>query len=256
MREMQRTGQLHSLIANMSFDSQEAGVFGDPQFPTLAIRQAGAHHPVFQAMFKRYSRLELTRATDRPIAVAGIQRRLANAIQSGIAFGVFDKFEHLHRSLLWRRAGNRFLKLRKNEPSRPPTWSWTAFDGAIDYLKVETTKVRWNERIKFEIPLNSGQLVSLEAPVMAFNEDEMQRDQSLLILDSQPYASFRGLRCVIISRQGPMPEGQEDQEVYHILVVSLYQARESYSEYQRLGVASVRRLHIAVDCKPVLARLI
>ena len=91
---------------------------------------------------------------------------------------------------------------------------------------------------------------------MAFNEDEMQRDQSLLILDSQPYASFRGLRCVIISRQGPMPEGQEDQEVYHILVVSLYQARGSYSEYQRLGVASVRRLHIAVDCKPVLARLI
>jgi len=66
----------------------------------LAVAQAGAYYRVFQAIFKAYSRLQLTKNSDRPIAVAGIQQRMAKAMCSNASFGIFSSFDHLHRSLL------------------------------------------------------------------------------------------------------------------------------------------------------------
>ena len=39
--------------------------------------EANAKHHVFQSIFSAYSRLELTQATDRSVAIQGVERRLA-----------------------------------------------------------------------------------------------------------------------------------------------------------------------------------
>jgi len=61
-------------------------------------------HSIFQAVFKRYSQLELTYDYDRPTAIAGLERRLGEEMASPSAFGVFASFGCLYRGLLWRRA--------------------------------------------------------------------------------------------------------------------------------------------------------
>ncbi|KLU91499.1 hypothetical protein MAPG_10017 [Magnaporthiopsis poae ATCC 64411] len=239
-------------------NNQEARFLGDPQFPKLALEQAtadNARHRVFQAIFKTYSRLELTHATDRPNAIAGVERRLAQEMGSRVTFGVFDRveYEYLHRSLLWRRAGDSLLQWINYPPRRHvvPTWSWMAHMGPIDYVHVAPpNKVEWNRDISLKITTSTAGPVELTAPVTAFT-DEMLFNQHLLVLDTCRMADVRNLKCIVVGKELPSPSESQQlrgDEAYYILVVSpAAQTNDASIQYQRLGVATVHKAHLALD---------
>jgi len=230
--------------------SQHASFFGDPQFPRLAIAQMTATndntaHRVFQVIFQTYSRLDLTRATDRPAAIAGLERRLADEMRSPVAFGIFDSPKYLHRSLLWRRGNDSLLQriARGNPHLQVPTWSWMAYTGPIDYLDVAGAEVEWSS-ISLEM-ISSGPAV-LKAPVTEFTA-EMLRHSSRLVLDTCHTVDVRNLKCVVVAQELGSPESEGESGACYILVVSPAQTTSTYAEYERLGVAVVCRAHLALD---------
>jgi hypothetical protein len=199
--------------------------------------------------------LELTRATDRPIAVAGVGRCLADEMGSSVAFGVFTNLGYLHRSLMWRRAGDELLYWIENTTPRVPTWSWMAFMGPIDYLDVTSTEIQWNPDIC--LSASREEPVELTAPVTTF-ADEMLRDPSLLILDYRRTADVGNLKCVVVGKGlslSPSPGNQHD-EAYYVLVVSPVSTIGTCTEYERLGVATLRKTHLALEVGTEQARII
>jgi len=210
---------------------------------------SGTQHRVFQSVFKNYSRLELTHAPDRHIAAAGISHRLAEEMGSSVAFGVFTGFEYLHRSLLWRRAGDVFLHWIRNNTSSVPTWSWMSFIGPIDYLDITSTDIEWNPDICLSTTEDAA---TITAPVTAFTA-EMLQDPDLLVLDYRPRADGENLKCVIV---GKGAVGNQDDEVYYVLVVLPAQTSSTGAEYERLGVATLRKTHLALENGKERARII
>ena len=219
-----------------------------------------AEHGVFQAVFERYSRLELTYDYDRPSAIAGLERRLAEEMASQVAFGVFANrdFGCLHRSLLWRRSDGSRLEWIKNPHVRVPTWSWMAYTGAIDYLNPPSTGVEWDRDIALETTTAGPAKLTAEltAPITAFAA-EMTRNPSLLIMDTWTTVDFRSLKCVVVGREPQsLPGSQMEDEAYHILVVSLVQQNAACPEYERVGVATVQKAHLALEYRSEPARII
>lgn len=134
--------------------SRLASFLGDPNFPNVAARSTtGGRIRLYQDLYKQYSRLQLSRATDRPIAIAGLERRLIDSLRVHGGCGVLDEASPglLRRSLLWVRdrtdnaAGLRRIDFA-GVAHPPPTWSWMAHEGGIEYLDVPGGKVLWEVR--------------------------------------------------------------------------------------------------------------
>lgn len=142
--------------------SELAAFLGDSRFPeSTAKLPYGAKIRLYQDLYSKYSRLELSRHEDRPIAIAGIEKHLVLSFQVRGGFGVFDDGERglLWRSLLWRRGRNEeeeaprlqridFEHVEGSAAGRiaPPSWSWMAYRGAIDYLDPPFDRMEWEER--------------------------------------------------------------------------------------------------------------
>lgn len=109
-------------------------------------------------LYQHYSRLALSHTADRPLAIAGLEKRMVQALHThagvcggyGILRSNRPEYESLlGRSLLWQRgSGGRVLKRIKLN-TRIPSWSWMAYDGPIDYVDLPFGKVYWyTEEIK------------------------------------------------------------------------------------------------------------
>ncbi|KAK4216809.1 hypothetical protein QBC37DRAFT_438577 [Rhypophila decipiens] len=156
-------------------------LLGDPNFPKIIMTAAqGEKIQRYQDLYRRYSRLELTNAYDRPTAIGGLQDRLLKALNVKGGFGVFDQGQKrkglLRRSLLWVRCtsplpcstcGDLDMALDPDElaslekieftSQKVPSWSWMAVQGAIDYVSPDFNGVEWGE---MESPWSGG-LVSV-----------------------------------------------------------------------------------------------
>ncbi|GAB1311880.1 hypothetical protein MFIFM68171_02090 [Madurella fahalii] len=75
----------------------------DPDFPrSLRLRAGRDRVLLFQDLFTTYSRLGITVPTDRSLAIAGLEKRLAGVFETRCCFGVVERY--LHQSLLWERS--------------------------------------------------------------------------------------------------------------------------------------------------------
>ncbi|KAM6516502.1 hypothetical protein FALCPG4_014685 [Fusarium falciforme] len=130
-----------------------AALLGDTEFPQIMMSATKGERILrYQDFYKNYSRLSLTRDYDRPIAIVGLQNRLLKAFNTEGGFGVFDEGPHpghLRRSLLWHRA-NDVPSLRRiamppasEYGEAPPSWSYMAYMGGIDYLDLEFNGIEW-----------------------------------------------------------------------------------------------------------------
>ncbi|KAL8299223.1 hypothetical protein RB593_009210 [Gaeumannomyces tritici] len=238
--------------------NQKASVFGDPQFPKLAMEWADAsneRHRVFQVVFKTYSQLELTRPTDRPIAIAGVQKRLAKEMDTLVASGIFTKSEYLHRSLLWRRAGDLPLQWIHNMSPPVPTWSWMAYMGAIDYLETASAQIDWNSDISLSLKTDTSSssktdtdTAELTAPVIAFKAETPPSLRPLIMDNGRP-ADVQKLKCVVVAKGWSLSSGHSgDNEVYYVLLVLPMQTTGERPQYQRLGVGTVSRANLELEC--------
>ncbi|RSL92037.1 hypothetical protein CEP52_014033 [Fusarium oligoseptatum] len=128
-------------------NNRKASFLGDANFPHSAEQYVkGLKIEFFQDLYVRYSKLALSFASDRPIAIRGLENRLLSTFKTTGGYGLIDRY--LHRSLLWKCGGKTLKRIASTRGEAVPSWSWMAYDGAIDYVSAPGGKVSWFSNIK------------------------------------------------------------------------------------------------------------
>ena len=71
--------------------SAVAAFLGDPNFPTYTEEKVkGAQIYLFMRLYEQYSRLSFAHPTDRPVAIAGLEKRLTSAFHDRGGAGIFQ----------------------------------------------------------------------------------------------------------------------------------------------------------------------
>ncbi|KAK3346547.1 hypothetical protein B0T25DRAFT_583715 [Lasiosphaeria hispida] len=137
-----------------------AAFLGDPNFPGI-IMSASQGEKIIRLLnlFKTYSSLAFTNASDRPVAVGGIQSCLLKAFETQGGYGILSQDDDdgknsnlgrrglLRRGLLWYRPANKEALVPITFPPSQavPSWSWMAYMGQIDFLRPGFGTVEWME---------------------------------------------------------------------------------------------------------------
>lgn len=253
---------------------------GDPAFPKTAVESSrGGRITLYQDLYARYSRLQLRDPRDRPIAIAGLEKRLIQSLHLRGGFGILDDARHglLRRSLLWRRGSdeiylqkidfNKHGVVASTEPA-PPTWSWMAYMGAIEYLNLPFDQIEWEEKDLIS-PWSNSPIDTwsysreiLDSPIMldvfvrqfdtikAFAMHRALYDANEIVLDNPvPAADLTlKLKCVLLGWTENPKLGSQDKRVYFVLLVTLHNPQERRSEFhvynrEGVGIISASLIH-------------
>ncbi|EXL66156.1 hypothetical protein FOPG_17646 [Fusarium oxysporum f. sp. conglutinans race 2 54008] len=230
--------------------NSKAAFFSDPQFPQSALKYLkDGRIRLFEMLYERYSRLNLTMASDRSVAIAGLEQRLLETFNCKGGYGVFERY--LHRSLLWQRAGERMQCIRYPTSRPVPTWSWMAWMGPISYVDVPFEKVDWSDNIgsPFENDIDDGSKgevksishipeIKLNARAKEFTLEEYQDET--LVLDSQTWQDLRVVRCVVIGVERSNISVQERKH-YVILIAP----KNGCKTFERVGAGFLNGKYIS-----------
>lgn len=255
--------------------SQLASFLGDPNFPKLAIEaNRGGKIRLCQDLYVRYSRLGFSHYEDRPVAIAGLEKRLILSLGLRGGFGMLDDNGPglLRRSLLWRRAQDaKSLDLITfnsasdiaSKAAPPPTWSWMAYKGAIEYLDPPFDQVEWETKdIISPWATNalgtwsySGDISAEPRPlrVIARSFDGTAAaidDTSDLIIDTPHSTPFPGssLQCVILGRlRSELEEAPGGRRHFVMLVKPMGSEEKGPHTYLRAGVGFMPESVIRFD---------
>ncbi|KAI1188869.1 hypothetical protein F5B17DRAFT_393706 [Nemania serpens] len=187
---------------------------------------------LIQYLFARYSELHLTKATDRPVAITGLQGRLGRTFKSGIYYGIMWKY--FERTMLWKRTGRALsrIKYEGGSAKKPPSWSWMAFSGTIGYLEIPFGNVSWTGDLeKSEV---HGEL-TVRAIARRITLDESYLS-CCVTLDTDIMSEFGDgcWRCVTVGRD-KTPNDFGDLPHY-VLVIQPVADPERDATYERIGV--------------------
>lgn len=230
----------------------------------------------------RYSRLALSHQWDRPIAIAGLEKRLIQSF-AGVhgGFGVLDDDNPglLRRSLLWCRGSDEAslekidfqVSVPRHSEHRvppPPTWSWMAYRGGIEYMNLPFDQVKWEENDILS-PWSSspagtwyssdsgGAVTGLSVIVRGFDREAVTNPNSALFFDIP--ADSGGLRpeanCVILGRMKSQ-KLPEHERLHYVMLVSPWTTQVSRRGliYRRVGVGYMPG-HLIRDAPVILARV-
>ncbi|KAG4436079.1 hypothetical protein IFR05_008435 [Cadophora sp. M221] len=232
-------------------ENKLASFLGDPNFPskiTDKLTSKGQRIIFYQDMYKQYSRLLFTRWEDRPIAIAGLEKRLLYDLRTRGGFGVFDDGQSLlRRSLLWQRGKDDYGKLEdplrriefpKERNTRMPSWSWMAYEGKIDFLEMRLGGIEWqNDEIRS--PWNDQVPRSMDpaAPAPGIELAAVARDfdgkaLGVHIIHDNPKNGSLPLKCIVMGRRKEK-ERVEDTIHYALFIT---QKGEAGNSYERVGV--------------------
>jgi hypothetical protein len=154
---------------------------GSSDFPVFDSQRDGSpSFSDFEDIFVKYSSLALTKETDRPVAIAGLEYRLAKFHKTRSIYGIVKLF--FPKSLLWYRC--KILSADDAEashgPMKPlidfknevlswsierekvPLWSWMAYTGEISYGVIPTEDLHWRADVKLCFTENR---CALDAPL-------------------------------------------------------------------------------------------
>ncbi|OBT63537.1 hypothetical protein VE03_07019 [Pseudogymnoascus sp. 23342-1-I1] len=231
-----------------------ATLLGDPNFPEILLdAPQGERILRYQELYRKYSRLELFDAWDRPTAIDGLQQRLLRVMNVRGGFGVFDDGATkglLRRSLLWHRRPDTSRLSRIAFPAdrviaTVPSWSWMAYTGGIDYFEMafggvewESLGSPWSRRTTNVSRAGSGSAkssIALTAEARAYDPNAALEGEGELILDSPGGSEQRMTLCVVLGIQkGAVPV--EEKLHYLLLVVATSNHDSDGNElYERVG---------------------
>ncbi|ESU07548.1 hypothetical protein FGSG_02152 [Fusarium graminearum PH-1] len=235
--------------------NQRAAFLADPNFPRLMMKaDKGAKILGYQDLYRRYSKLGLTRDTDRPWAINGLQERIIAALQVQGGFGVFFEDSDtgrrrglLRRSLLWRRADetkelSRIQFCPSPSDTRVPSWSWMAYTGSIEYISAEFGGTEW-ETVQTQWDSDSNKTDDSVLIAEAFDytisdENSTASDNdSTLTFDSSSGLSEGVTKCVVLGKQKGT---QQDQEKIHYVLLVRTKPNLGQAIYERIGAGRLR----------------
>ncbi|RSL49704.1 hypothetical protein CEP54_012298 [Fusarium duplospermum] len=228
-------------------NNRKASFLGDANFPHSAEKYVkGLKIEFFQDLYVRYSKLALSFAFDRPIAIKGLENRLLSTFNTTGGYGVLDRY--FHRSLLWKRGGDTLRRITNTRSEPVPSWSWMAYDGAIDYVSAPGGKVSWFNNIKSpfsQAPSESShhedEPLALKAPVRSIINDPP--DESIF-LDEPARALTQPMECIVLGSINPGSSGNL-QRHWVILVQRISNDDgPGGGVYERVGVAVLEGRHI------------
>ena len=236
---------------NIYLHSKLESFLGDPNFPTKitsSITSRGERIKFYENLYKQYSFLSFTRWEDRPIAIAGLEKRLIIDLKTLGGFGVFDDgASFVRRSLLWQRSAETSTMRRITFPVERntvvPSWSWMAYEGGIDYLDLPLGGVDWiKDDRDYEIrspwsrdageicrTTNSTESIELSAIAREFDVRSGGGNEFMIIYDI-PKTEGQALRCIVMGRR--MENGRPEDARHYVLFV----APKGNSVYERVGV--------------------
>jgi hypothetical protein len=230
-----------------------------------------------------------TQPTDRAIAFAGLEKRLAKAFYCDAHYGIIGKF--LHRNLLWLRKANTTLIRtrpgpRDSQKEITPSWSWMAYEGSMGPMSVGYEVVAWSESLRFR------NRKEIECRVRDFKDCTMVREGDEFVLlgtgcsdegsegnndarsdgdsveDGDTYeppkprswlrfdadaSDLEGLKGVVIGTELGYYSNQYEQACYVIIVKA-----SGYGSgiFERVGVGSVRSGLISLDEPGIRASIV
>jgi hypothetical protein len=230
----------------------------DPEFPdSITFRSPEARIELFQSLFVDYSELHLTYATDRPVAIESLAKALAKALKTKVHYGIFECY--LHRSLLWQPVQNTLAQISYLAIKAPPSWSWMAYHGQIQYLPIGNGCVEWDRSVRL-VEINASDSTSpedngyvLEARVRRLRDceikpegakrvilDEEDNEVRQLYFDTQPE-----VRCAIMGRERPRVE--DGNRIYYVLFVTECATPLGHGKFRRVGIGSIQKRFILFD---------
>ena len=258
-----------------------ADFLGDPSFPDKAMKANRAEKiAYFQALYQQYSRLDFTRYEDRPIAIAGLEKRLQKAFGTKGRFGIFDDGDLpddglFHRSLLWQRGteeGDDTTLLPIDFPPerniKVPSWSWMAYKGGIDYTDPPFQSAEWETKELIPPWTRGGEVrtdsapqdgeIALLATVRDFTVAGRRQDEVDLTYDTGRTTASDGKRaqCIIVAKAR---EGKMDRDRRHyVLLVTPTQKATGRGEklYERVGAGFMLGKYITLEGPGIVAKII
>lgn len=234
----------HSVQLLTQDHSRKASFLGDANFPHSAEKYVkGLKIEFFQDLYVRYSKLALSFAFDRPIAIRGLENRLLSTFNTTGGYGVLDLY--FHRSLLWKRGGETLRRIPNTRGEPVPSWSWMAYDGAIDYVSAPGGKVSWFSNIKSPFsrtPSESShyedETLALEAPVRRIINDPP--DESIFF-DEPARGLTQPMECIVLGsgNKSPLADFQR-----HWVILVHCKSGSGGGVYERVGVAVLEGRHV------------
>lgn len=199
---------------------------------------------------------------DRPVAIAGLEKRLISSLRVRGGFGVLDDTGAglLRRSLLWHRAQGLgsldlipFNESNDLASNTPPSWSWMAYQGAINYLDLLFDQVEW-ETTDITSPWATTALGT-----WSYSRDRSAKPQGLrviardfdtrtagtaedakIVLDApaKTQLPMAALKCVILGRLKGQANGDRDDKTHYVLLVKSKRTDDAQwpNVYLRAGV--------------------
>ncbi|KAI0908557.1 heterokaryon incompatibility protein-domain-containing protein [Ustulina deusta] len=229
--------------------NSKAAFLGDAKFPDSALEYyRDGRQMLVQDLYERYSGLAFTTDWDRPIAILGLQERLARAFKTQAAFGFFSTY--FARLLLWK-CRNRLMTCITQQPGsscRVPTWSWFSKVGAIQYLDLKFEQIDWAvtdfsnpfKRSVSSSPDEEKSMLRGCARKLIMTEFDML--VSVTFDESQDFEVGK-LRCVLVGCD--RRENAAGRMRYHVLIIHEISGPSGEGVYERVGVASLKPTHVA-----------
>jgi hypothetical protein len=250
-------------LANLSFStsSSASSLLGDANFPySSGPFDEETTIKLWQALYERYTTLTLSYITDRPIAIRGLENRLLRALETHGGYGVLSRY--LHEGLLWKRKFGQleriaFASQDSDDLIREPvpSWSWMAYAGQIEYMKLGMDWERWERDIvspwKYGHSGSDGNDTALELGGRARDMADLPPGAQVFIDDPQ-HTHEKSFKCVVVGSSKVSSQGISHK--YYVLIVTPL-GTEGSNVYKRVGVAILQHDQIVWDTPVVEARI-
>ncbi|KAI0813430.1 hypothetical protein GGR55DRAFT_703415 [Xylaria sp. FL0064] len=226
---------------------------GDPDFPRQGLSYFKDERiRLVQYLYTMYCGLNLTKASDRSVAINGILKRLSDAFQLRVDYGIFWKFHE--RSVLWlARVWGSLSRIDYANNDPVPSWSWMAYSGEIQYPDIPFGKVDWTEDLSnpFVGELQNGVctgILAARARKLTIKRKDMD---GRVALDMDVLPGFDGgdWRCITV---GKKKAGSEDENLSHyVLLIRPLPGSQSQDIYERIGIGILTPTHFSTEVDEV-----
>ncbi|KAK1981478.1 hypothetical protein LZ30DRAFT_720085 [Colletotrichum cereale] len=244
--------------------NSKAAFLGDANFPRSALEYyRDGRQLLIQDLYERYSALAFTVASDRAVAILGLQERLARAFETQAAHGSFESY--FARSILWRRDQQLAEMATITQPAgrRVPSWSWFSKCGRIQYMNLTFEKTEWmNDDFKSPFARRPDALSS-QTSKPAFSDTssilrgfarrmEMSEEAlaSQVVFDMKNEREAEDFRAVLIGRdkdEGAASGSRASGLKVHALVICKSSSHPRETMYERVGVASLSPVQVLAE---------